>query len=299
MKKLTILFSLLLVMVSQFAIAQIASKDSVWLHQGSFGVNFSNVGLYNWAAGGQNSTALGAVLSLKTKMDEGAMVWGTQLDMAYGVVRQGDSRYNVKKTDDQMVLTSDMGYKINEHWRLLGSAQLRTQMDVGYDFYMDETDDQEMRRKISAFMAPGYLVLNAKAEYNYKDIVSLSLAPVSNRFTFVMDEQLSEQGAFGVEAGERMRYQFGMTIHNAIQAKLMENVSVKSDLNMFAPYEELDRWVVNWGTLLVFKVNKYINTNFGTQLIYDPDVLVPKSDGTTGQGVQFKHVLNVGVAVSY
>jgi hypothetical protein len=42
------------------------------------------------------------------------------------------------------------------------------------------------------------------------------------------------------------------------------------------------------------KVNKYFNASLGTQLIYDKDILITKDDGTLGNAIQFKHILNLG-----
>ena len=43
------------------------------------------------------------------------------------------------------------------------------------------------------------------------------------------------------------------------------------------------------------KVNKWFNATFGTQLIYDKDILIDTGDGVPTDAVQFKHVLNFGL----
>ncbi|MEH0158061.1 DUF3078 domain-containing protein [Limibacter armeniacum] len=297
MRLLTSFFFALL--LCSYAQAQVTSKDSLWIHQGSFAANFSNVSLHNWAAGGQNSLSLGTVVSLSSSRESETTLWNNKLDFAYGLIRQGESAFRTRKTDDQLILASDYGYKINDRWSVLAGTQVRTQMDVGYEYFKEGTSDEEQRRKISAFMAPGYVMVNLTAQYKYKNLLSLAVSPVSNRITFVLDDDLAAAGAFGVTPGEKSRYELGVTLRKTLEFKVMENTTFKSDLNMFSSYKTLDKWVVNWGTLLMMKVNKYITTNFGTQLIYDPDVDVPKDDGTTGKGVQFKHVLNLGLALTY
>jgi hypothetical protein len=48
------------------------------------------------------------------------------------------------------------------------------------------------------------------------------------------------------------------------------------------------------------KVNKYITTSFGTQLIYDEDVLITDENGKTSNSkIQFKHVLNIGIGITF
>lgn len=75
----------------------------------------------------------------------------------------------------------------------------------------------------------------------------------------------------------------------------MENISFRSNLNMFTGYETFGDIDVNWETLLVMKVNQWFNATFGTQLIYDKDILVDTGDGVPTDAVQFKHVLNFGL----
>ena len=61
--------------------------------------------------------------------------------------------------------------------------------------------------------------------------------------------------------------------------------------------------VVNWETLIAFKVNKFISANINTQLIYDDKIKVPVvRDGiptSIGSLVQFKEILGVGFSYNF
>lgn len=275
------------------------APDSVqWTNKGSFGVMFSTVGLHQWAAGGQNSISLGTVASFKATRNTRHTLWKSQADLAFGIVRQAETDFPIRKTDDNVQLQTEYGYKFNEKWNASASALFRTQFTVGYEYKKE--NDLEFKRKISDLMAPGYLTLNAYFQYtDDKKGFTMAIAPLSNRITFVLSDSLSSIGAFGVEKGKQIRSQLGMGFRAQIDRELFKNIGIKSNLNTFAGYHDLSRWVVNWDILVVMKVNRYISTNFGTQLIYDPDVAVPRKDGTKGPGLQAKYVMNVGFNIAY
>ena len=82
---------------------------------------------------------------------------------------------------------------------------------------------------------------------------------------------------------------------------IMQNVSFGTTLELFSDYlHNPQNLYVNWTTLIVMKVNKYISATFNTQLIYDPAVKIKQADGTLqGPRVQFKQVLDVGLAYKF
>ncbi|MCU0392654.1 MAG: DUF3078 domain-containing protein [Thermoflexibacter sp.] len=276
----TLVFFFVVCLFSQITYAQdttVQKDTSYWKKAGSIGLNFANVGLSNWAAGGVSSISLGTVINLSSDYAKGANSWKNSLLLAYGVMRQGGSEAIFKKTDDNLILASQYGHNLGgSKWSWIVGGSLRTQIADGYLF----------------------AILNTGVEYNIKDIFSVKFAPLTWRMTIVNDDALSRAGAFGVEAGKKTRSQFGWTLSSTFKKEIVKNVTFQNVLNLFGDYARLGVVVVNWETLLVMKVNKYITTNFGTQLIYDHDVNVRRSDGTVGQAVQFKHVLNVGLAIT-
>ncbi len=279
---------------------EIKKDTSYWKKAGSVGFNFANVGLSNWAAGGVSSISLGTVVNMSADYAKEAHSWKNSLLFAYGVMRQGGSEAIFKKTDDNLLLNSQYGYHLgSSRWSWVIGGGLRTQIADGFLFAPDPLNPgKEISTRISTFMAPGYFLLNTGIEYNIKDIFSAKLAPLTWRVTIVNDDALSQAGAFGVEAGKKTRGQLGWTLTSTFKKEVLKNVTFQNVINLFGDYARLGVIVVNWETLLVMKVNKYINTTFGTQLIYDHDVKVTRKDGTVGQAVQFKHVLNVGVAIT-
>lgn len=290
MKKLLLSLSLIL-LTGLMAKAQ---TDSVVVNKsGSLGFNFANVGLSNWAAGGENSISLGTVFNTKIERIHSDDKWVNQLDFALGGAKVGDK--NFRKTDDNIILLSKYSHAISEEWSYAVSGIFRTQMLEGLKYSPDPVNlGEEVSQKISNFMAPGYLTINLGIEYDPSKVFTLSMAPAAGKFTFVTDDDLA--GMFGVDPDKKVRAEFGTNILAVLDLPIMENISFKSRLNFFTAYNTFGNVDTNWETLLVMKVNKWFNATFGTQLIYDDDILITPGDGgTPKRAIQFKHVLNLGV----
>lgn len=256
----------------------VTSVVGTWERSASFGLNFSQVQLSNWAGGGQSSVAIGSLVILEADYTKGKVFWTNYLNLAYGRMRQGDNqRFN--KTDDLLNFLSKYNYQINDSYFLTALADFRTQMDVGYE------DSETGRTRISDFMAPGFLVASLGATYMKKDLYSITLSPIASKFTFVMDDRLSAAGAFGVEPGQQVRTEIGAALNAGYENDIFTNVNFRTNLNLFANYATLSRIDINWEGTLLLKVNDYLNTTIATQLIYDHDVI---------QKTQWRNAVNVG-----
>ena len=310
MKKVSLFIGVLLVLAfatphkSRAQEGSAPDSTSNWTKSTSLGLNFSNVGLENWAGGGVSSLALGFVGQFIATRETETSVWTNQVDLAYGLQKQ-DGNETFRKTDDQFIFDSKFGYKLSENFLVSSALNFRTQMDNGYLYELDAQGD-ETRTIISKLMAPGYLTLNLGMTFKQKKWLILTFSPLTLKNTFVLDETLSDAGAFGVDPGKSLRSEFGTSLTGSFNLKdiikdedIAKNVNITTAFSLFANYENLDAIDVNWETLLSMKVNKYLNASFGTQLIYDEDVDVERNDGTVGPAVQFKHVLNVGLGITF
>lgn len=288
-----------------------------WKKGGTFLLNFSQVSLTNWNAGGLNSFSLNGAANLFANYTKGKGQWENTLDLGYGILRQG-RKDNVAwlKTDDKIDLFSKFGYAIHgktkegeekKDPKLFYSAlfNFRTQATNGYNYPDDST-------VISRFMAPGYSLLAAGLDYKPNNMFSAFIAPLTMKNTFVMDQTLSNAGAFGVDTGSVVRSELGgylrlqLVLENVnAERKAFQNVKFTSKLDLFSNYlnnpENID---VNWENMLQLKVNQYISASISTQLIYDHDIDIALFDDTgvqtgVGRRVQFKEVLGIGFAYTF
>tara|TARA_A100000171_G_scaffold51431_2_gene65716 strand:+ start:2028 stop:2933 length:906 start_codon:yes stop_codon:yes gene_type:complete len=292
MKK-TLLICLTL-LVGYTAQSQTTADSVKWERNGSLGFTFANVGLSNWAGGGESSVSLGTIFNASAIRKANQSTWKNQIDFALGGAKLGDKDF--RKTDDAIILLSQYKRKINEKFGYSVSSILRTQLLEGNNYVADPLNaGEEIAEKISNFMAPGYLSVNLGMEYSSGDVLTVSFAPAAGKFTFVLDDELSAAGAYGVDPGDKVRAEFGANMLTTLKLKLMDNITFQSNLNFFTAYDSFGNVDTNWETLLVMKVNKWFNATFGTQLIYDDDILIKGEDGNVSREIQFKHVLNLGV----
>lgn len=290
-------------------------EDSFWESGGEFRATFQQVGLSNWAGGGQSTIALGGVFSAFLSYDDTTRRrWENSLEIGYGISRIGsseDSRFT--KTQDNFIYTSRYGRKLSKNLYLSGLADFRTQMAQG--FRIEQVNDSVQDEKlVSRFMAPGFLIASLGVTYspvrrkltdnsvdaNKKDgnFFALSLSPFSGKFTFVLDDQLVENDQFNT-AGRNVRAEAGASMTLGVRRKVLENVVFSSNLNLFAGYEEFQNVDFNLESLLVLRVNKYIVSNISLQLIYDDDISVERNDGSIGPALQAQNAINVGFSYGF
>lgn len=296
MKITKAIFFLLFLSSAAFAQNDSIKTDTTYWDKGSvLNLNFSQVDLTNWNGGGQSSISIGGLTNFNLKYAKGKDAWDNRLDMAYGLLRQGDGDSPFIKTDDNIILASRYSRQLKKRIFISAILDFRTQFDEGLD---------EENQVISRFMAPGFLLANIGLTYRYKEIFSATLSPISSKTTIVNDDSLSIAGAYGVESGDTYRFQGGINFSSSFQKEIWENVNLSTNLNLFADYEKLGNVDINWETALNFKINKWLSASYSTQLIYDDDIkskeiIINEATGESRDvaGVQFKSVMNIGLNI--
>lgn len=282
---------LFLIVFSNCLQAQQNAADTVvtvirpWDTKSSIALNFSQVSLSNWAGGGESSISVNSLVNLNATYSKGRSIWENRLDVAYGLIRQGDSApRGFRKTDDLLNVLTKYNHRIIEEFYITALVDYRTQMREGFKFSENEDGDL-IRTKISDFMAPGFLVASLGATYKKPKYYSVTLSPFTGKFTFVLNDSLSAAGAFGVDPGERVRSEAGAAVNSTFQKTIFTNVDFQTSLNLFAGYKTFSHVDVNWEGVLFLKVNKYIKSSISAQLIYDHDII---------QKTQWRNLINVG-----
>jgi len=284
---------------------QNADSTQGWEKGGIFSLNLAQTSLTNWAAGGSNSFAINGLMSTYVNYKRNKSVWVNSLDVGYGLLKQGGSGY--MKTDDKFDFLSKYGYEAFKNFYYAALLNFKTQMAPGYK-YPDVTN------KISDLFSPAYLIVALGLDYKPSDHFSAFIAPLTEKITFVTDQKLSDAGSFGVKPGHKTLSEFGGYLRaiytkNDFKNELLKNVTFTTKFDLFSNYtNKPQNIVVNWETLIAFKVNKFISANINTQLIYDDKILIPtdrNGNGTIepGEGVrskiQFKEILGIGFSYNF
>lgn len=318
--------------ISQFTFSQVEKTDAArlqtendklksmnvdstkfWDLGGVISINGQQVSLTNWSAGGNNSISVGGLVNIYAKYKKNKTSWDNNLELGYGVIKQGTNK-KWWKNDDKIQFTSKYGRQALKNWYYSALVDFRTQFVDGYNYPNDSV-------YISRFMAPGYLLASIGMDYKPNKNFSLFISPITGKFTFVNDENLARLGAFGVQKEisyydstaskliitqkyQTRRAELGAYLKMQYQAKLMENITFQTVLELFTNYLHNPQNVdVNWTTLTTFKVNKLISATLATQLIYDDDINVLRNagdkKGSIGPDLQFKQVLGLGFSYKF
>ena len=280
--------------------------DSVYRKsETAINVQFSQVQLSQWAAGGQSSASLIARLDQFWEYDGISLGWDTELHGAFGMLHRPDEGV-LLKTDDRIEVATKVGSPIKDKGSLTGLASFRTQLAPGFATVNGVPNRNDIT---SAFMAPGYLILALGIDVKPAPTWSVFLAPFTSKSTFVLNDSLSQAGTFGVDAGARSRHEIGGTIRIGLKQDVTENVTYTARLDLFSNYlEEPEAIDVFTDHLVTLKVTDWLATTLGLTLIYDkdveltlrePDPDLPEDLGEKGPGIQLKQILAVGLSLKF
>jgi hypothetical protein len=279
-----------------------ADTTSGWKKGGVMGITLAQTSLTNWAAGGQNSVSLNGILSLFGNYKKKNSVWDNSLDIGYGILKQGGGQ--ARKTDDKFEFLSKYGQKAFKNVYYSAMVSLKTQMTPGYNYPNDTVH-------ISTLFAPAYILAAIGFDYKPNGYFSAFISPLTSKTTVVNDKKLSDEGAFGVEKGKRSLEELGgyvRVIYSKADFKndFLKNISFTTKLDLFSNYlHKPGNIVVNWETLVLMKVNKYISVNLNTNLIYDDKIRFPADtnhDGiidSTVPKIQFKEIFGAGLSFKF
>jgi hypothetical protein len=268
---------------------------SNWERGGQTALNFSQISLSNWAAGGTESFSFNSYLNLfaRYKSPNGVVTWENTLDLGFGKIKQSDKP--TVKSDDKIDFSTKYGRRASEKWFYSSLFNFRTQMAPGYKKPEDP--------KISDFLAPAFISLSLGMDHKFDENLNFYLSPLAGKITLVYDDELTSN--YGVEEGENVKYEFGGFVRVQFRATLMENITVTSRLELFSNYaDKPQNFDVNSDTRINMQVNRYISANLLLQMMYDESTRVNVFEngvlvGTTGPRVQLKQVFGLGFSYRF
>lgn len=296
-------FTLLGLLFISFIVHSQNDTTKNWKTEGKASLNFSQSYFSNWSAGGENShTAIGKY-TMKADYNKEKHSWNNWIDLAFGYNLIGKS--DPMKTEDKIEFISSYNYVIKKNWRFSTVLTFKSQFAKGYEYSKDSTNS------ISGFMAPAYIDIGPGISYKPSDHFMANFSPVTPRWIVVLDQDLANQGAFGltpadsvngiVQNAKRVKSQFGAKLLLAVNYEVAKNVKLSSKLELFSDYLDNPQNIdVNWQVLVDLKVNSWLNVTLSTELIYDDDVIIKDANGVPlGPRTQFKQMLMIGVGYTF
>ncbi|RRO21402.1 DUF3078 domain-containing protein [Flavobacteriaceae bacterium 14752] len=295
--------------LNRHELVRIIDMPIFWKEVNKFSLQASEVSFTNWNGGGANSVSGLIGIEIERNYKDRKFKWDNQLIIKVGANKQSDQ--DIRKTEDHLEINSKAGFsfKKNSNWYYLGKLNFNTQFFNGFNF--PNTDEI-----ISQFMAPGYLFMGLGVEHKIKkQNFYMYLSPMTLKSTFVLNQKLANDGAFGVDEairdengnilkeGEKVRMESGILINNEYEKEVFENVNMKHKLSLYTDYiNNFGNIDVDWEINFNFKINSFLKANFGSHLRYDDDVKIrlEQEDGSFVEGgprVQWKQQLGIGVTV--
>ncbi|KJD34609.1 hypothetical protein PK35_02175 [Tamlana nanhaiensis] len=284
-----------------------------WDQTNKASVYLSQVSFVNWNAGGTNSISGLFAFETKANYSDKYFSWNNNALVRLGINKQQSK--DLQKSDDLVEINSNLGYQpdVTSNWFYSARMNFKSQMFNGYKY--PNTDEP-----ISRLLAPGYLFFGGGMEYGkHIDKLSFYFSPLTLKATFVLDEDLSNSGAFGVEPavyddsgnlltpGERVRKELGVLVTNTYETEVVTNINLKNQVSLYSDYvNNFGNVDIDWSVDFDFKVNNYIKATLGSHIRYDDDVKtkVPSTEvegefDEAGAKVQWKQFLGIGVAVDF
>lgn len=236
----------------------------------------------NWVGGGANNIGWLAGVNYNMTYEKDKDLWENLVVLGYGM--NNTQGLGNRKTQDIVNLSTNYGRKIHNHWYASAGASLLTQFSSGY-----EDGNNPDAKKISNFMAPGYVNVGAGFTYRPNDNFTMTLRPANARWTFVGDKDLQLKGSYGLKNdGDSSLFQFGFLANAQYKLKIMDNISLLNTASVFSNYlDKPDHLVLSYGGILNMKVNKYISTQVTLDVLYDHNQI---------KKTQLKQTLGIGLA---
>ena len=286
---------------------------SFWERINELDVQLSEVAFVNWNAGGDNAISALAKLLFERNYKFRHFQWDNRMEMRFGWNAQEGRQW--RKTDDAIRVSSTLGYRRDtlSYWYFSAKANFNTQFANGYK-YPDRTTP------ISTFMAPGYLFIGGGVSYIPEGKkFNLYLSPLTFKSTFVLNQDLANQGAFGVERairdaegniitpGKKIYREMGILLTHRWEFPVAKNVLLDHNLGLYTDYlNNFGNIDVDWQLTTKFEVNDFISATLLIHLIYDDDIrfdsVVDDNGVVLDPGVpriQFRQQLGIGVVYRF
>ena len=274
-----------------------SQQDSVknWKIGGDASFSMSQITLTNWAAGGNSSIAGSIMASSFANFNKNKNSWANSLFIGYGWTKQNEKNGASIKTDDRLLFTSKYGYQASKSWYYSALIDFKTQMTDGFDKPPQDTV------KISAFMAPAFLLTSLGMDYKPNSDFFLYISPLTFKMTFVMDDNLSKKGINGVEPGKNFRSEYGAFLKSVYKKdNILKNLDLYTRLDLFSNLlEKPENIDVDWEIRLNYRFTKYLTAVAALNLLYDDDTKTVNKDGKPVAQMQSKQLLGFGISFKF
>ena len=282
-------------------------KPSNWTNSLKTNVTVGQTGLFNWAAGGDNTVSMAAFIDGNANWKKGDMFWNNRLQLDYGFL-YASSKPILQKSTDRIYLESKWGYKAPSTKYLYFSANFdfKSQFTNTWDYATPTTkadgtafgtDEKPIREDWlaaktlkSGFLAPAYTNLALGIDYVPTKWLSINIAPLTGGYVIVKNPELREAYSMGLKKKwedvtenvptdgsqfKAAKFEFGAQIKADAKVNVNDKFSYSTQVVLFANYLDINHCPrINWDNRIDWKLAKYFSLTLATNLIYDETIMI-------------------------
>ena len=258
-----------------------ANKDTTtfrgWKHAAAAGMNLTQVSYKDWVAGGENALAYGLHLTGVSTAFGDRTIWANSYRFAFGQARLGDQ--GLRKTDDEIYMETFLIYKVGAEVNPYAAATFRTQFAAGYTY------TGVLEAQVSRFFDPAYLTESVGAAYSpapgFTTRIGVALREVlTSSFPAYADDPATK------DVLEKTNVRGGAESVSDLHIGVAENIDLVARLELFVPFNAMDRVIVRNDYGIAAKVNSFISTTLTFNVLNDVNIS-PRT--------QMKQVLALGL----
>ncbi|MCL2098345.1 MAG: DUF3078 domain-containing protein [Bacteroidales bacterium] len=274
-----------------------AKPKAVHEFHGKNGLSFSQISYSDsWESGGVANLTLRATSNLSYVYKKSLWYFQSELDGAYAMT--WDNVNNLQKKEDRFQFTNTCGLRTGENSKFYYTAlvDLKSQFSPGYRSPADRTI-------ISRLFSPAYLTTSLGMSFKGGDTWNITVAPVSGRFTFVLDTTISRMGIYtDVKMGETTAVNMGFYAGVIFKKEFLKTMYFNSKMELFSNYTDNPQNIdIDWENKLGIKITSFLAAELYCRMVYKDKsrYTVPGSTVLQGPRLQVHESFNIGLTYSF
>ena len=263
---------------------------------GNNGLSFSQISYSDsWESGGVPNLMLRVTSNLSFIYKKQMWYFKSAFDGAYAMT--WDNVNNLQKKEDRFQFTNTFGLRtaVNSKFYYTALVDLKSQFSPGYKSPSDQTI-------ISRLFSPAFLItsLGMSFKNNGWDI---TLAPISGRFTFVLDTAISNMGIYSeVKPGKTIAANIGFYASIIYKKEFLKMMYFNTKMELFSNYTNNPQNIdVDWENKLGIKITPFLAAELYCRLVYKDKsrYQVAGSTELRGPRLQINESFNIGLTYSF
>lgn len=249
-------------------------------------LNAAQAAYNNWVPGGQNTLAV--TLRLDGRFERLGRVWDAfyTTRLGYGVVRL--DTLALRKAEDEIRLEGTWRYLAPSGFGELQptlAARFRSQFAPGYAYTSNPfKDGRKLPVAVSGFFAPAEFSQSAGLTYDGGWIKQRAGFGLRQTVVTIPEYRI----LYGLNDDQTVRFDAGFEARTDVDRALMENVTLRSSLSLFAPVVPIRRPDATWENRVAMRVNRWLQANLEAIAVYDI---------TRSERVQLREAFTLGLTM--